>query len=513
MCKKAMSVIVLLFSGVWAHAQTAQPGYSVLTTDQGSARFGNSLGAGPPEPAPLGASGGAPMVGSPGAMGYPQAPGYPAGPGMMGGGMGPMGGPGMGPMAPMGGPGMGPMGGPGMMGGPPIYSGPGMGGPDPSVLGPMMPGGPVGPSNSYGSETVWFSLDYLASWLQKPHLTAPLLTVGSPNDNFPGALQQPGTSILFGDGNYNFRTFSGMQASVGVNLNDHWYLELDGFVLPTQSIGATYGSDGNGNPLIARPVVANGQNLVYFSSFPGVISGSTAIAADTQLWGIEAVARYKFEITPYLTGDFLLGFRQMQLQESLQINDTLTPIVPSVNFLGNQIAPGQGTFFTDFDRFSTVNTFYGVDFGGRLRWQSGYDWFGLTGYWKEALGTTYQNVNISGATSLVTPAGTTTVPGGILAQQSNIGSYNRTTFGSITEGGVGFIFTPCKYVRFELGYSAMYWNSVARPGNQINANVTPTQVPTNNVYTGPAPGNLPAFVFRTQGMTVQSFNLGLTLYY
>jgi hypothetical protein len=105
------------------------------------------------------------------------------------------------------------------------------------------------------------------------------------------------------------------------------------------------------------------------------------------------------------------------------------------------------------------------------------------------------------------------VPGGILAQQSNIGSYSRSVFGSITEGGVSFTFTPCKYIRFEVGYSAMYWNSVLRPGNQVNPNVTPGQVPTNNVFTGSAPGQQPIFGFRQQGMTVQSLNVGLTLYY
>jgi hypothetical protein len=265
--------------------------------------------------------------------------------------------------------------------------------------------------------------------------------------------------------------------------------------------------------VIARPVVANGQNLTYFTAVPGVFSGSTAIQSTSLLWGMEALARYKFEITPYLTADFMLGFREMQLKESLQINDLLTPIVPSVNFLGTQVTPGTGTFVTDFDNFSTLNTFYGVDFGGRLRWQSGYDWLAMTGYWKEALGSTIQHVDINGATTLVTPAGNTMVPGGVLAQQSNIGNFSRSVFGSITEGGVGFVFTPCKYIRLEVGYSAAYWNSVVRPGNQVNANVTPTQVPTNNVYTGPVAGNQPTFIFRSQGMTIQSLNVGMTFYY
>jgi hypothetical protein len=470
MCKKAMTVIVLLCSGVWAQAQQAQPGYAVLNTDQGSSRSGNSFAASPPEPATIGGPGGSSAIVPPPGMGYPMSPGMPVPPSA----------------------------GPGIGGRPPMYSGPPAGLPDSPYVGdPGLSGMPtVGPMATFGTETVWFSMDYMAAWLQRPHLTTPLLTTGSTADANPGALQQPGTRILFGDSDYSFKAYSGFQAQTGVNLNDHWYLEADGFFLPKQTINASFSSDGNGNPLIARPVVVNGQNLTYFTSVPGAFAGSTGISADSMLWGIEAVARYKFEITPYLTGDFLLGYREMQLKESLTITDVLTPIVPSLNFLGAQVTPGPGTFVTDFDRFSTLNTFYGVDFGGRVRWQSGYDWFAITSYWKEALGSTHQNASINGATTLVMPGSITAVQGGILAQQSNIGSYSRSVFGSITEGGVSFNFTPCKYIRFEVGYSAMYWNSVLRPGNQLNANVTPGQVPTNNVFTGAAPGQQPIFTFR-----------------
>ena len=86
-------------------------------------------------------------------------------------------------------------------------------------------------------------------------------------------------------------------------------------------------------------------------------------------------------------------------------------------------------------------------------------------------------------------------------------------FGSITEGGVGFIFIPYKYVRFEVGYSAIYWNSVVRPGQQINHSVTPSQVPSDTTFTGTAPGNQPTFTFHNQGITIQTLNIGLSFYY
>jgi hypothetical protein len=177
MCKKAMCVIVLLLGGTWVQAQQSQPGYAVLSSDQGSGRLGTSLiGAGPPEPAALG--GAAPPAG----VAYPAAPGlaYPAAP------------PGM-PMMP--GPGMtGPA--PGMMAGP----GPGMAGPGPgAIMGPPAEGWSnpvgqfmqVGPANTLGSETYWVNLGYVAGWMTKPRLGAPLITEGSTTDAHPGALNQP----------------------------------------------------------------------------------------------------------------------------------------------------------------------------------------------------------------------------------------------------------------------------------------------------------------------------------
>lgn len=496
MCKKALCLIVLLFSGVCAYAQQSQPGYAVLTPDQGSARSGSSiLGAGPPEPAAVGGLGGGPI-------GSPQAPG---------GYLPVMPGPGMNyPPAP-GGPGMNPY---------PLTVGPALGdGSVPMYGAPSYSGDPtlpiVGPTATFGSEAVWFSLDYVAGWLQKPRLNAPLLTEGSASDAHPGALGQPGTVVAFGDDNYKFGTYHGFQTQLGVNLNDQISLEVSALLFPSQHVVWTTGSDINGSPLLSRPVfnTVDGQERSYLTSYPGTLVGTTTIEAHSELWGIEAAARYKFAITPYLTGDFLLGYRQMELVENLTISDNLTPLQPSITFLGSQVNPSPGTYLADYDRFATNNTFNGVDFGGRLRWQSGFDWFSMMTYWKEAIGATTQTANLSGATSLVTPGGTVTAPGGILVQPSNGGNYTRSVFGSITEGGVGFAIVPYKYMRFEIGYSATYWNSVIRPGNQINHAVTPSQVPTDISYSGTAAGNQPTYGFRSQGLTIQTLNFGMTFYY
>jgi hypothetical protein len=377
--------------------------------------------------------------------------------------------------------------------------------------GPVM-GGDV--LSTFGTETFFFDIGYVAAFVQQPRLNAPLVTYGSVNDIHPGALGQPGTTIAYGDGNYKNNMYSGITAALGVNLNDSLYLEVNALILPTQTHQFRTTSDLNGNPLIARPVfnTATNDERSYITSIPGVVVGSSAIETRSQIWGFEAAARYKVNLTPYLTGDALIGYRQMELVESLTINDVLIPQQQSITFLGNAVLPPNSV--TDQDRFATNNQFHGVDLGGRLRWQSGYDWFAMSAYGKVAMGATYQTVDIAGATALNTPGAPPMVTsGGVLAQPSNIGSYSRSVFGVIPEGGVNFIFTPWKYVRFQVGYSALYWNNVVRPGNQIDHRVNPGQVPTELNYIGPGVGGPPSFSFKPQGMTIQTINVGLQIYY
>jgi hypothetical protein len=375
----------------------------------------------------------------------------------------------------------------------------------------------VGATSTFGAERVWFSVDYMMAWLQKPRIAGPLISEGSASDIHPGALGQPGTVVAFGDANYKFGTYHGFNFSLGANLTDNWSIEADSFLLPSQHTVWTVASDASGNPLIARPVInvqaGAGVPGSFLTSLPGTTAGSTTVGAHSELWGLDLATRYRFELTPYLSGDFLLGYRRMELLENLTVSDVIVPIMPSFTFQGHTVTPAPGASIQDYDRFATNNTFNGVDLGGRLRWQSGFDWFATSLYFKEALGATTETVNISGATSLVSGGGVVTSPGGILALPSNGGNFTRTVFGSVTEGGVSFIITPWKYTRFEVGYSAMYWNSVVRPGNQINYNVSYTQVPTSQNYAGTASGNAPTFRFQSQGLTVQTLNFGLSFYY
>jgi hypothetical protein len=473
MHKPVLCVVVVLLGGVWARAQQPQPGYAFLTSGQNSA--GTSIIApsiaAPPEPAIAGAS---PPMGMP-----------PAGMSGPAGGLPPTG----------------------------IAGYPFGAGPEPMYGAGVAPSFGFDPPSSFGTETFWLKADYITGWFTRPTLNTPLVTQGSTADPRPGALGQPSTVVLFGDEQYRFNQLHGMQAELGVNLNDRLYLEFRGMVFWPTHTRAVFSSDSTGSPFISRPVfnTLSGDERSYRTSTPGLIAGSTAIEARQQIFGFEANARYNVKLTPYLDVDALIGYRRMQLEEDLTITDQLIPIGGSFNFQGTTVSFPNTV--DDYDRFAATNQFNGINLGTRFRWQSGYEWFAMTGYGKLALGATRQTMAIDGASSALTDSGPVTLPGGILALSSNIGHHSRTVFGVIPEGGAGIVFLPTRHLRLHAGYSAMYWNNVIRPGSSLDPRVNPALVPTDTNFGSGNPGAFPAFSFKSESVWLQTLNFGLELYY
>jgi hypothetical protein len=96
-----------------------------------------------------------------------------------------------------------------------------------------------------------------------------------------------------------------------------------------------------------------------------------------------------------------------------------------------------------------------------------------------------------------------TFEGGLLAQTTNIGTYEQNTFSIMPELGVTLSYDITCRLRASVGYTFLYWNNVARPGDQIDRNLA--QLPPEP----PVPGGGPAFAFRTTDFWAQGMNFGL----
>ena len=191
----------------------------------------------------------------------------------------------------------------------------------------------------------------------------------------------------------------------------------------------------------------------------------------------------------------------------MQLKETYTVTTSS-----SYIPPESPDIWNTTDRFGATNNFYGAQFGAKARYDSD-RWF-ATGIFKLGLGAMVQSVDISGslATDDFTDNGSIqTFSGGYFALPTNIGSHSRTVFAVLPELqlNVGYRITPTASIF--LGYSFLYTNSVARPGNQMNRNINPTQSVS---YVGEPPVSLqgpaqPTFGFNSSSFWAQGVNAGL----
>jgi hypothetical protein len=195
--------------------------------------------------------------------------------------------------------------------------------------------------------------------------------------------------------------------------------------------------------------------------------------------------------------NFFAGARYLRLAEGLQINENLTS-------LG---AANPGTFNNIFDQFNTENTFVGLDLGGTWMFQQ--NRWSIEAMPRLALGGTQQEVRIAGATTRTTAGVTTTLPGGLLTQSSNIGVWDRTIFSFVPELDLTLGYQLTRRLRLIGGYTVLAWTGVARPGDQIDTAVNPSLIPFSGLpLTGPL---RPEFNYHSTTLIVQGFNLGLDL--
>jgi hypothetical protein len=364
------------------------------------------------------------------------------------------------------------------------------------------------------NEKFYASAEYTMGWFNPQRSAGPLVTTGSALDVSPGALGQPGTAVLFGDRNIDYGMFSGIRGDVGVFLDscDHISVDASGLYLFPNDVRYKLASDGAGNPLITRPVInaTNGQQIAYADAIPGLIAGGISIDSRSELLGAELNATYHAYCGNHLQVEGLFGFRYTRLAESLTIQDQFSPLTSNVlTFLGAPVSPPDT--MADEDRFRTTNDFYGLQLGGKLRWES--DWCSLTAFGKAGLGATDQQVNISGSTTLFTPTGNQAASGGILALPTNIGQHDRTVLGFVSELGATFGVNVCKHLELTATYSILYWNQVVRPSAQIDRNVNVNLVPSDAAF-GTASGSpQPAFSFNQEAFWVQTLNFGVVLHY
>jgi hypothetical protein len=339
--------------------------------------------------------------------------------------------------------------------------------------------------------------DYLLWWTDG--MGTPPLATTSPAGTAQaqaGVLGQAGTTILFGGDGLKNDAVSGGRFTLGMWLDPCQMqgVEASYFSLGTQT--ASFGASNADYAILARPFynTVDGQQDARLIAFGGLVSGSLSVAASTSFEGGEFLFRQAVQRECWAEIDLLVGYRWLQLEDDLLIQETTQSLAG--------IAPG--TNFQLFDQFDTRNSFHGGELGMSLRRQIAPCW-SLEMLAKLAIGNVNSVVTIDGQTITIAPTGTTTSQGGLLAQSTNMGRYERDKIGTATEVGLKLRRAFGNGIDLTVGYTFLYLSDVLRAGDQIDPNVNVSQL-SGGALVGAA---FPQFDAQSSGFWAQGLSFGI----
>lgn len=379
-------------------------------------------------------------------------------------------------------------------------------GPDPSALDVSITGGGLQDFEGEGEvrpSTYWWARgEYLMWSMDSLRLPALVTTspVGTPQAD-AGVLGEPNTSVLFG-GEVNGDLQSGVRALLGVWLDNDRVFGVEADSIWFQDETTSFSDRSLGDRILARPFfdAANGVDTAALIAFPALVRGDISAIASSNFYsgGLRARLNYGGDIDRAFAErgirlDWLLGYRYMQLKDSVTINENLVSLDPL----------NQGLFNIS-DSFSTRNEFQGIDVGivqQRTRGPFSVEWLV-----KVALGINRQSVSIDGS-SIIDEAGLVgQFPGGILALPSNMGTYTRNEFAIVPELGGTIGWHVNERFTVTVGYSLIYFSNVVRAGDQISLDLNSNQFPPP---VAPLTGPLrPAFAFQESDFWAQGLSVG-----
>lgn len=361
---------------------------------------------------------------------------------------------------------------------------------------------------------IWVSGEYLMWWLKKGGGPA-LVTRGSATDPLPGALGQPGTTVVVGNPWINDDFHNGGRFTIGTWLDCDRTLGIESsyFFLGRRTDSTSIGTNGAaGTPAITRPFldVTTGRESGELVALPNALAGTATVTNTSFMQGFETNGVLNWIGDCDLRVDLIGGFRYVDLQEGVGVGENITVLPGIANVLagGPRFPFLPGNVITVADQISTRNQFYGGQVGAITEFRRGKFFADVVG--KFGLGVTHESATLSGISTVTPTAGVaTTLPGGLLVGTSNAGHFTRDRFSVLSETGLNVGYQVNCHLRAFVGYTLLYWTNVAQPGNQIDRGLNPARVPTSIAFNPNATPARPAFAFHDSEFWAQGLNFGL----
>lgn len=350
---------------------------------------------------------------------------------------------------------------------------------------------------------IWFRGEALYWWSKGGSIPIPIVTLGDPGDNVPGAIGQPGTTVLLGDQTLGPPGKGGARFTFGFSFDAArtWGFEAAYFSLANSAVSQGVFSDGsNSSALLAFPFfnpTTNSEDSTPLA-LPGSFAGTAILTSKSFLQGADFNLLHNMMNAHGVRVEWLGGFRYANLQEGLNFS-TDSP----------NVFPNPPAFFRTFDQFNTNNNFYGGQLGLRASFDSPLIFVNATT--KLAVGGSFESMNVTGGTFTNIGGGFTSAPGSYLSQPTNLGSTSQGNFAVMPEFNLNFGIRLRPWASIIVGYSFLYLSSVARPGDQLDRVINPSQASAiNNSFpaslVGPA---RPELNLHTTDFWAQGLNFSL----
>lgn len=345
----------------------------------------------------------------------------------------------------------------------------------------------------------WVNGEYLFAWIQGYRL--PPLVTTSPAGTAQasaGVIGLPTTSTLLGGNLANNDLRSGFRLETGFWFSPEQRLGIEGGATIIESQSTLFNATSTGEPILARPYfdVTTSSSQAVLVAFPGVSSGTIDVRSSSgNFYGANFAFTENFLDIGWLRLNSLIGYRFYRYDEGLRFRQALSPA-------GGAFVPG--TVIASADDFTAQNEYHGGDLGFRAQfffWET----MSLGFMGKFGVGKVHNTVKISGSqTTSVPGAAPVTVPGGVLALSSNIGTFGQNRFAMLPELGVNLGWQVRPHLRLSLGYSLWFLNDIARAPSQIDFNINP------NLFPPPIAGGplQPAPTLTQSNIWIQSINFG-----
>lgn len=359
----------------------------------------------------------------------------------------------------------------------------------------------------------WVRAEYLSWWTSGMDL--PALVTTSPagtTQTEAGVLGTSGVETLFGGQEYHEDPRSGGRIRFGLWLDPMAKLGIEGEYFGLEQTSEHFAATSvAGSPILARPFynVLNFAEDSELVGFPNLVDGTVSVDTRSDFESAAARARWTLccaagacDMCDPCAGcvstgpgiNLVAGYRYFRLDEGVHINEDLNSL--------STAAPGT---FDINDVFDTQNRFHGGELGMLVEWRRR-RWF-LEALARVSLGVNEQSATIRGDTMTSVLGIDANSTGGILAQRSNIGEFNREQFTAIPEIGVTLGWNVTPRLACTLGYNFIYWAHVVRPGDVMNLELNPNLFPPE---VDPLVGPLkPEFAWNDSDFWAQGLSAGV----